>query len=486
MATKSEVEEQLIALRAVIERQSGSLLINDIEAAAGLALDRRTMQRRLEELIRRGHAMSEGKKRGTRYRRAASIEPAVAPAAPAQRDLFVPLSKAGGELLRLVTRPVGARKPVGYNRAFLDSYKPNVSAYLSAGDRQRLQALSKTATSADQPAGTYAGRILNRLLIDLSWNSSRLEGNTYSLLDTQRLIEAGEEADGKASTDAQMILNHKAGIEFLVQSAGEIGFDRYTILNLHGLLAENLLPDPTAAGRIRAIPVTIGKSVYLPPEIPQVLEECFDRVLATAAAITDPFEQAFFIMAHLPYLQPFEDVNKRVSRLAANIPLIRLNLSPLSFVDVPDETYTHGMLAVYELNRVDLLRDVFLWAYERSAARYAAIRQTIGEPDPFRLRYRQAVKQVVADVIREPMDKKTAARHIAEWSLAHVPAADRARFVEVAEVELMGLHDGNSARYEVRPSAYKVWRNVWDAKPAAGKAKPSVKPPPSKPNRKNR
>ena len=137
-----------------------------------------------------------------------------------------------------------------------------------------------------------------------------------------------------------MILNHKAAIEFLVQSAEEIAFNRYTILNLHALLAENLLPDPMAAGRVRQIPVGIGRSVYHPLDVPQLIEECLDEILVKAEAITDPFEQAFFVMVQLPYLQPFEDVNKRVSRLAANIPLFRRNLSPISFVDVPDETYT--------------------------------------------------------------------------------------------------------------------------------------------------
>ena len=79
--------------------------------------------------------------------------------------------------------------------------------------------------------------------------------------------------------------------------------------------------------------------------MPQLIEECFDHLLATAAAIRDPFEQAFFVMVQLPYLQPFLDVNKRVSRLAANIPLIKHNLAPLSFVGVPETTYTHGCSA---------------------------------------------------------------------------------------------------------------------------------------------
>ena len=87
-------------------------------------------------------------------------------------------------------------------------------------------------------------------------------------------------------------------------------------------------------------------------------------------------------MVQLPYLQPFDDVNKRVSRLAANIPLIKTNLAPLSFTDVPVKTYREAMLGVYELKRIDLLKDVFIWAYERSASRYAAVRQSLGDPDP--------------------------------------------------------------------------------------------------------
>ena len=89
-------------------------------------------------------------------------------------------------------------------------------------------------------------------------------------------------------------------------------------------------------------------------------------------------------MVHIPYLQPFIDVNKRVSRPGANIPLIRHNLCPLSFIDVPERAYVEGTLGVYELTNIDLLRDVFVWAYERSCQRYIAIRATAAEPDPTR------------------------------------------------------------------------------------------------------
>ncbi|MCP4183420.1 MAG: Fic family protein, partial [Hyphomicrobiales bacterium] len=131
-----------------------------------------------------------------------------------------------------------------------------------------------------------------------------------------------------------------------------------------------------------------------------ILEDCFHLLLQKASAIPDPFEQAFFVMVQLPYLQPFEDVNKRVSRLGANIPLIRNNLCPLSFIDVPERAYIDGTLAVYEFNQIDLLRDVFSWAYERSCQRYLAITLTMAEPDPLRIRYREALILVVQAIIR--------------------------------------------------------------------------------------
>ena len=327
---------------------------------------------------------------------------------------------------------------------------------------------------SEQPAGTYAKQIFNRLLIDLSWNSSRLEGNTYSLLDTKRLIDFGQVAEGKDRLEAQMILNHKDAIEFLVGAAEDIGFNRYTLLNLHAMLANNLLQDPTAAGRLRYIGVGIDGSAFHPLEVPQLIEECFDQLLASAAAIKDPFEQAFFVMVQLPYLQPFDDVNKRTSRLAANIPLIKGNLVPLAFTDVLRQTYTEAVLGVYELNKVDLLKDVFIWAYERSATRYAAVRQSLGDPDPFRLRHREAVREV----IRGRMDRHRAAEHILAWAQANIDESDREQFREIVEDELLALHEGNFARYRVRPSEFQAWRKVWNDPATSGWAPAARKAPP--------
>jgi hypothetical protein len=207
--------------------------------------------------------------------------------------------------------------------------------------------------------------------------------------------------------------------------------------------------------------VGIGGTVFHPLDVPQLIDECFQQILDTAAAISDPFEQSFFVMVHLPYLQPFEDVNKRVSRLAVNLPFIRMNLSPLSFVDVPERAYVDAILGVYELNRVELLRDVFVWAYERSGARYSAIQKSLGEPDAFRLRYRAIISSTIAEIVRGKMNKTTANAYIERQATTELPAADQARFKEIAATELMALHEGNIARYRLRPSEYLDWRQTW-------------------------
>ncbi|MEJ7685070.1 MAG: Fic family protein [Segetibacter sp.] len=169
-------------------------------------------------------------------------------------------------------------------------------------------------------------------------------------------------------------------------------------------------------------------------------------MLEKANQIEDPFEQAFLIMVQLPYLQPFDDVNKRVSRLAANIPLNKRNLVPISFIDVPDSLYIKGMLAVYELNRIELLKDVFLWAYERSSARYSALRQSLGEPDPFRLKYRDNIRMLISEIVSNGLPHKEAIDLI-ERKAAEIPESDQSKFKEAVETELISLHEGNIARY---------------------------------------
>ncbi|MGN6394739.1 MAG: Fic family protein [Mucilaginibacter sp.] len=452
---KKEAKPKAAEILAILAKFPEGAGIEDI-ALNSPGTPRRTLQRWLEKLVMEGIIDVSGKARATIYK--LTVAAAKPEAAAAADQALIPLSLPGEYVRSRVIAPIQGRRLVGYNRTFLESYRPNVDSYLTTDEMAKLAAIGDP--QLEQPAGTYAKQILNRLLIDLSWNSSRLEGNTYSLLDTERLIAQGEEADTKTAKEAQMILNHKDAIEFMVESAEEIGYNRYTITNLHAMLANNLLADPQAPGRLRSMAVGITGSAFTPLAIPQLVSELFELILAKAAEIANPFEQSFFIMVHLPYLQPFDDVNKRVSRISANIPFIKRNLSPLSFTDVPEDLYSQGMLGVYELNDISLLKDVFLWAYERSASRYAVVRQSLGEPDTFKLKYRTPMRELITGIIVQALNSKDASIVI-KRNAQRLPDADQEKFIEAVETELLSLHEGNFARYRVSPQAFTRWKSGW-------------------------
>lgn len=425
----------------------------EIDAAAldGLlpSVSRSTINRRLLELVKEGALTPSGEGAGRKYLVAPSAG-AVAAAAPGAHDgseEVVPLSAAGQALRRYLRLPAAQRKPVGYQRSLVDDYIPNQTFILPAALRQKLALIG--ATDHERPAGTYARDILARLLVDLSWASSRLEGNTYSLLDTKRLIEDGVEADGKKATEALMIMNHKRAIEFIIDNAPSIKFSPMYVRNIHACLSEGLMANPEAVGSLRQIIVKIGESAYLPPQLPQFIGEMFDLVLAKADAIEDPFEQSAFALSQIAYLQPFEDVNKRTSRMCANIPLIRRNLCPLSFVDVTERDYIDAMLGVYECNDFSIFLDVYEWAYERSVPRYRAVMDSLGKPDPIFVIHRATIDDAIRKAV---VDGDDPAEHC-----AHLPPDVADRLVAIIHERIAGLNEGNFARFGITPAEFEQW-----------------------------
>lgn len=433
-----------------IRGEAGGLALADL-LARHPGVPRRTAQRWVAQLLREGRVAAVGRARARRY--------VLAAPSPEPGESAISLATAGREILAYVEQPLAARAPVGYQEEFLLDYRPNETAYLPAPLRERLWRMGRLAPAQQRAAaGTYDRDLVGRLLIDLSWASSHLEGNTYSLLDTQRLIEESRAATGKTALETQMILNHKAAIDLLVGNADAIGFNRFTVHNLHSLLAENLLPNPNDEGRLREHAVEIGESVYRPLAMPARIEHLFDVLLEKAAGIADPFEQSFFALAHLPYLQPFADVNKRTSRLAANVPLIRARLCPLTFLGVPRQLYAQAILGVYEATRIELLRDLFVWAYERSTREYIAIREDPPEPSPLRLTYREVIKQCVrAAVLRPSLQPAEAMRATIEKS---VPTADRDDVRFLISDELARLHEGVLVRYGLGRRDFERWREA--------------------------
>lgn len=359
-------------------------------------------------------------------------------------------SLAGAAIVRAhLQTAYNRRKPTSYNKTFLDRYIPDKTFYLGADDRERLLEAGRPEPRP-LPAGTYARRILERLLVDLSWASSRMEGNTYDILETERLIRFGQEAAGKDRKEAVMILNHKEAIQFVVDHLADITISRPDLFSIHALLADGLLADPAMAGRLRRMPVAISYSSYRPLTDQFAIEEEFGIVVQKAAAISDPFEQSFFLLVHIPYLQAFEDVNKRSSRVASNIPLLQSDLAPMSFLTMDDSAYIDGLIGVYELNNVSLLRDTYLDAYLASAENYRILRAELESPEKAALTYRAFVREAVRRCV---LDWKTFRPEsiMAMAKDAGIPEADRAQVVNYIGQEFRGLHEGNIIRYRLRP-----------------------------------
>jgi Fic family protein len=161
-------------------------------------------------------------------------------------------------------------------------------------------------------------------------------------------------------------------------------------------------------------------------------------------------------MVHLPYLQPFADINKRTSRLAANMPLFRANLCPLTFLDVPEQAYSRAILGIYEMTRVELLRDLYVWAYERSTQEYLAIKQELAQPDPLRLAWRDFIKKTIYEVITHPeLDPLLC---IQQAIIGQVSENEKVSVQALVIEELRRLHEGMLARYGLRPSEYDEWK----------------------------
>lgn len=465
MAKASELESRILEVlkKGAAEGQKITDLAAALNMNAGDAAVRRSLQRALKSLENQQKIEPKGQARARIYFLSAAIggaKPQAATEAATSVFTDIKLSKEGEKLLKHISQPITKREPVGYNKKFLQDYIPNKSNYLNSEQKKTLMDLGQVEVS-EKPAGTYARDIYQRLIIDLSWNSSRLEGNTYSLLETKRLIELGEAADGKNATEAQMILNHKAAIEFLINSAEEIDFDRLTICNLHALLSDNLLGDPSASGKVRDRAVLISGSTYLPIDNPHLLDEMFDLFLEKAEQIKNPFEQCFFALVHLSYLQTFEDVNKRTSRISANIPLIKKNLKPLAFVDVDQDTYLKALLGIYEKNDVSLFCDLFMWAYKRSTQRYSAIQQSLGEPNLLKLKYRTKIHEIIQAIVKGRIPgKQVSTKLIGLVKKMDLDPDESKKILEILEVEIASLHEGNIARYQIRPSEFKSWTDL--------------------------
>ncbi|GAA5111355.1 Fic family protein [Alloalcanivorax gelatiniphagus] len=420
----------------------------------------RSVRRWLVQLVEQGRVRKSGRKRGTRYQLAEAGAP-LAVREPVEPALFH-FSEAARHALNRVRQPLLNRAPVSYNGQWLEQYRPNRDRYFSQADIDLLSDKGRR-TDHPEPAGTYARRIYNRLLIDLSYHSSRLEGNTYSLIETQRLLLEGTGATGKLDEEAVMILNHKEAIRYLVERAGHLEPSYEEICTLHYLLSDGLVP-PDGSGKVRDHGVRVGASSYIPLDRPSELERRLRQIADKAMAINEPYEQSLFLLVHVAYLQAFTDVNKRTSRLAANIPLVTRNRVPLSFNAIEKDDYASAMLAVYELNDPGPLMELYRASYLRGCQEYDATAEALGV-DAVRVRYRAQRREVLRGVIQERLAGRALEARLREAAEA-IPGADRAAYLEDLEEDVRELSPQRLAGLGVTREEYQSWRDCQPQSPS--------------------
>lgn len=416
------------------------------QIAAQVAASRSTVNRYLARMLAAGDIIRFGSGPATRYALPATPVVEKIPTAP-QASAGFHFSQSVQPIVRRLQEPIGTRNPVTYQRAFVEDYQPNQSFLLPPSLAADL--LAQGRANGQQPAGTYARKVLEQLLIDLSWHSSRLEGNRKTLLDTEALFARGRAQED--DLDATMLLNHKEAIEFIVDAVPEYGIREDVVRNIQSLLMQGLLANPEAVGAIRRTLVNITDSVYVPAQAPHLLEEMLGRIVDKARNIKNPVEAAFFLWVNLAYLQPFEDGNKRTSRLCANLPLLLQNCAPLSFLDVEAADYALAVLGVYERQDVALAVELFEWTYLRSIRKYEVILQSMSAPNPFRVRYREQLGEGIRQVVNARLAPEAALASLA------IPAEDQTAFQALLRDELRHLQTYNCARYRLSIRLTEEW-----------------------------
>lgn len=470
-------EGELRAIREALPPAPQEATAQQIANALPVRVSMRTLQYRLRHLVDTGTVGRSGEGRWARYRRAVADgytfessgtcasgavqakEPGCSEMRTAPGGSTAPerwdgmLSPRGRSLFAYLSQHQPSRRPVAVRRRLLDTYRPGSTALIRKRERAQLPAPGAART----PAAALAYR--EPLELEVIWNSARLSGCAYGELEARRLLKFNRPAEGCQPSDAQILRNHRSAWRFLLSQPESLAIDRVTLCNLHAILAHNLLPDEAAAGRLVAFDARFGE---VDAASGVAMAGTFQRMLDIAGAIDHPFEQAFFLLVQLPYLAPFQGLNDAVARLAANIPLLRAGLLPWTFVDVPAELFAAAVRGVVERSRVDLLRDVFLLGYSRSAQRHCAVGPT-GAADPFRLEHDDALRAAVAELIRARVPSERVAEWLELWMQGRVADALQDRFARVVERELSGLREDNFARYPIDRAEYQAWRATWSA-----------------------
>lgn len=392
--------------RAVMEallRGPGPVSQRELMTRMRDAPSQATMSRVMSGLIGRGLLVKEGETRGARY----SLTP---------------------DARRVATDP-RRRTPIPFDPDRIGGYVPNETRWLPEQSADRMRAAVEQAGGQRIDASTYSQAIAERFLVDLSWASSNLEGNTYDHLSTEILIKYGESASGRDRLETAMILNHKAAISAMMEGLDETFPDAGAVQRRHVLMMRDLM-DPADLGSVRRSAVQISATSYRPSTDHVLLMLVLGDLLTKAGQVEDPFEASFLLLAGLSYLQAFGDGNKRMGRLLSNEPLLRAGLPPLSFIGIDKTPYILGLIEFYEVGSTGLLGDAIAESYEMTTPDYIQAVTIHRVPHGLELRERGRIADALGRLFRERTPDAGIADLVDEV-LGDLDEADRGKMAEI-------------------------------------------------------
>lgn len=310
-----------------------------------------TMKRMIASGVKEGSIVVEGKARATRYRLSD------------QAHLLMPLN-----LDTYFSQDQDKRQvQTSFNFDLIRQQLPMVPLFtddemvllkeLQAEFRQHISEMTENEYRKE----------MERLGIDLSWKSSQIEGNTYSLLETERLLRESKTADGKTKEEAVMLLNHKDALRFVLDNPDYL--EHLTISHIediHQLLTKELSVDRG----IRHRRVGITGTNYHPLDNEFQIREALHDTCDLINGKENVFEKALLTLVLLSYIQAFSDGNKRTARITSNAILIANGYCPLSFRSVDSIDYKKAMLIFYEQNNLYAFKKIFIEQFEFAVREY--------------------------------------------------------------------------------------------------------------------
>ena len=328
-----------------------NLSSSEIHQQMNLGVGLITVKRRLSKCVKQGFLKTVGVGRATKY----FIHPNYKLLYPVNLDEYFKKEIYEREILS------------GFNFSLITEIFPKVDLFTPA-EREKLFSLQqKYKQNISQVSKTVYNQELERLGIDLSWKSSQIEGNTYSLLETEQLLKYHFEAKGKKKEEAQMLLNHKVALDFIIENRDYFkGVSVAKIEEIHNLLVNDMGIEKNIRKRL----VGITGTNYQPLDNEFQIKEALSDMCNLVNNKKDIFEKTLLLLILISYIQPFADGNKRTARLISNAILLNHNYCPLSFRTVDSMDYKKAMLLFYEQNNIQAFKTIFVNQYEFAVKTY--------------------------------------------------------------------------------------------------------------------